>query len=71
MRKLVVLALALGGCEAVIPETMGNLRAASSQEAYKKCLIAASEAQKRGDKPASDCEIERKLYEIDRVAKPR
>ncbi len=69
MRAWILLAVALGGCEAVIPETMGNMRTLSSQDAYKKCLLAAAEAQKKGEKPASDCEVERKIYEIDKTAR--
>lgn len=67
--------LFLMGCEAVIPETMANYRAleaakvtANSQAAYKQCLLDLQASKKAGTTPTSDCETERKLYEIDREA---
>lgn len=69
----IVLLLTLGGCEAVIPETMSHYRAldaakvaATSEQAYKQCLLNLQAAKQAKREPESDCETERKIYEIDR-----
>lgn len=73
MKKWAVSLVLLGGCQSVgdalIPETMSNMRAVSSQEAYKTCLQNMAAAQKKNEAPSSDCEVERKLYEIDLEAR--
>lgn len=73
MKKWAFLLIFLGGCEAVIPETMGRYRAidaarvaAVSEQAYKDCLLALQAAKREKRDPESDCETERKIYEIDR-----
>jgi starvation-inducible outer membrane lipoprotein len=70
MRLLAVsLCFLLAGCEAVIPNTMANLRMSESQKAYRACVLAHS------TDAAEQCKAQREIYEADlqaaRVTRPR
>ncbi len=56
--SMILFALMLAGCEAVIPQATANMKAAKSQEDYRKCLQSNP-----GNAPA--CETQKALYEMD------
>ena len=60
MKKMTVFAcFLLSGCEAFIPQTMGNLKMVESQKALRACILAHPTDAK------TQCQSQQALYDLD------
>lgn len=62
MRYAVLSVLLLAGCQAVIPQTMSNLKVSKSQEAYRTCVLAHPTDSRE------QCQSQKEIFDLDMAA---